>query len=709
MVLRKDILWRIGVVYAMILILAVAIFGRIIYLQFVEGDEWREKANNISQKDITILPNRGDICGNDGRLLASSVPYYEIRMDLQSSGLTDEVFHSQIDSLCYALHDMFGDRTAAEYKERFLRERARGNRYFLVKRKVSYSQLEEARKFPIFRLGQFKGGLIVEQKNRRTKPFVKLASRTIGYLYEDKHGEIVGKVGLERAYERELRGVKGVRLMQKIAGGVWMPVKGANEVEPKDGKDIITTIDINLQDVAENALLRQLQRNDAHHGTAVLMEVSTGEIKAIANLEKSGDVEYQESYNYAIGESTEPGSTFKLPVLMVALEDGVVDLTDSVDTEYGKKKYHDQIMYDSELGRHETLSVLEAFAASSNVGISKIIWEHYRQNPQKLLDRLYGMNLHEKLDLEIKGEGKPLIKSTNDKTWSGTTIPWMAIGYEVRLTPLQLLTFYNAVANNGRMVKPKFVKALRFHGEVVQTLPTEVINPLICSKETVSKAQEMLLSVVENGTGRNLRNPNYKIAGKTGTAQIANKDYGYKMDGQTSYQSSFVGYFPADNPRYSCIVVINGPSRADYYGSRVAGPVFKEIADKVYATSSDLQKDIDSLNFDNCITIPYSKNGSLANLERVTKELGIPLKIANRNSEWVSTHKEDSSIVCYNRYVDRKVVPDVVGMGARDAIYLLENTGLRVVMIGKGTVKKQSMPSGTLTRKGAEIVIEMSS
>lgn len=702
MSIRKDILLRVGLVYVVAVILGLLIIFRVVYLQIAEHDKW-SKANNSTMKLVNIEPNRGDICAVDGRLLASSVPYYEIRMDTRCPGLTDEIFNEGIDSLAYNLSKLFKNKSKAAYKNELISARYRGERYHLINRKVTYLQLKELKEFPIFRLGRFKGGFIAIQNNSRVKPFVSLASRTIGYL--TKKDTIVG---IEGAYNEELKGVRGSRLMQRIAGNVWMPVNSENEVEPKDGMDVITTIDVNIQDVAHNALYRQLKNHDASHGTAVLMEVETGAIKAIANLKRDDNGNYYEEYNYAIAESTEPGSTFKLATLIVALEDGYINLNDSVDTEEGIVYYHDHPVRDSKKGGYGKITVKEAFEVSSNVAISKLITKYYYDNEKRFVERLYSMNLNQRTGIEIKGEGDPYIKFPGDPLWSGVSLPQMSYGYELQMTPLQILTFYNAVANNGVMVQPRLVKEIQFHGETVKRFKTKVLNSSICSKSTIKKAKEMLEGVVENGTAKNLQNSNFKIAGKTGTAQIANKKYGYKYQSIVSYQASFVGYFPADDPKYSCIVVVNAPSNSVYYGNLVAGPVFKEIADKVYSTMLDMYDPLVIAEEEYLADAPYTRNGHKEELETVLEELEVEIKEDDVKSEWVVTQQKDSLIQLYNRYIHKDLVPNVRGMGLKDALFLLENAGLRVEVIGKGIVKRQSIQPGSRIRKGTEIIIEMS-
>jgi len=702
--LRRDIQWRVKLLFYLMVLLSFGIIFKILYIQTIEHSKWLAEQKKISQKDILIKSNRGDIISSDGKLLASSVPYYEIRIDTKSDALTDKVFNENVDSLAWYLSNLFKDRTKRQYKKLLIDARKKGNRYKKIKSNIDYGQLKKVKTFPIFRLGKYKGGLIVIQKNIRKKPFGEMASRTIGYLISDANNEKIGRVGLEGAFNTQLKGRNGLQLMQKLSGGIWMPIRGGEKIEAEDGNDIITTIDVKMQDIAHHALLKQLIENDAEHGTVVVMEVATGKIRAIANLGIDKNGHYREDYNYAIGESSEPGSTFKLPSLIVALEDGVIKITDTVDVEGGIKKYYNQTMRDSHYGLHK-LTVKEIFEKSSNVGVSKIIDEHYKKDPKRFIERLYQLNLNQKLGLSIIGEGVPDIKYPGDDAWSGVSLAWMAIGYELRLTPLQILTFYNAVANDGVMVKPRFLEKILFHGEVIEKYKTEIINPSICSEKTLKTAQELLLGVVENGTARNLKNKNYKIAGKTGTAQIAHSGGGYtNKEGRKDYKASFVGYFPADNPRYSCIVVVTRPKKL-YYGNQVAGPVFKEVADKIYSTSLDM------INYDNdyVADVPYSRNANKDDLKKVLSEFNIAYKDKNTETEWVKTEKKDSLIQFYNvPHINKEnIVPNLKGMGAKDVLYLLENKGLRVTINGSGSVIWQSLQPGQEFYKGQRIIIEL--
>lgn len=704
MSVKKEILFRFGLVYFTFGILGVAIIWKILYIQFVEGNDLRAKAKTITFRDITIEPNRGDICAIDGRLLATSVPYFEVRMDLKAAGLTDELFYANVESLAIGLSRFFKDKSHYTYKSELVNARkfSKHNRYYPIgSRQINYLELQQIKEFPLFNLPPNKGGLIPVQVNRRIKPHTSLASRTIGVVNESGVA-----VGIEGAYDNILRGKSGVSTMQRTVGNLWVDVNNSTQVEPEDGMDIITTLDVTLQDVAEKALRKQLGRHEAEHGTAVLMEVSTGDIKAIANLRRNSDGTYTEAFNYAIGEGTEPGSTFKLASLIALLEDGYVTFDDTIDTGKGFAQYYDKTITDSKEGGYGRLSIKEVFEYSSNVGITDLITKYYTGKEKNFIDRLYSMNLNQPLGIPIKGEANPYIKYPGDKLWSGITLPMMSIGYEITLTPLQILTFYNAIANDGRMVRPKFVHSIRQHGSIEKVFRTEVINPSICSKRTLAKVREALEGVVENGTARNLRNASFRVAGKTGTAQIARGSTGYRNEKGVSHQASFVGYFPADKPKFSCIVVVNSPSRSIYYGNLVAGPIFKEIADKVYATNPDWFPMVNSKA--DLLELPESKSGFKPELERVFSDLGIPYTDTAPTKIWTNTKRSENEVELENRTMIANLVPDVIGMGLKDAIYLLENNGLKVLVKGRGTVRSQSIIPGARAKKGDRITLEMS-
>lgn len=702
MAVRDEIVWRGGIVYFAIALLAAAILIRILILQFVQHGKWAAMSEKYVYKTAEVQATRGDILTNDGRLLASSVPYYTIYMDTRSTGMSGSTWSNGISGLSTGLARFLGERSTSGWRSAITEARRKGDRYFLIKRKVDYMTLKQVKELPIFREGQYKGGMVAQAENRRILPNNDLATRTIGYLNLGSEGN---EVGVEGAFDKDLAGKNGVAVKQRLTGGDWITVEGPNSVESRDGNDVVTTLDIDLQDVATTALLNQLRKNDADHGCAVLMEVASGDIKAIANLELGSDGDYHETYNYAVGESTEPGSTFKLPSLMAAIEDGVIDTGDIVDTGTGSIKYYNQVIHDTKEGGNGKITVNQVFEKSSNVGTSKLIYEHYKDNPKAYVNRLYAMKLNEKLNLQIKGEGTPLIRYPGDKLWSGISLPMMSHGYEVQLTPLQILTFYNAVANNGRMVRPRFVSAILHNGSVIRSYGPEVIINSIASRSTIRKAKIMMEGVVQRGTATNLKNASYKIAGKTGTAQIAKDKHGYRQGSGISYQASFVGYFPAENPLYSCIVVVNAPSNGVYYGNLVAGTVFKEISDRVYSTSffrdykpEDKEKIKPSA--------PEAGNGFREDINEVLRNLDVRYRRTSDN-EWVATRESGDTIRLAGVKLEDGLVPDVRGMSLRDAIYLLENSGINVRYNGKGRVLRQSPEHGARYYQGTTVSLEM--
>lgn len=698
MQIKKDIMWRIYGSFIFVCLFGFLILGQIVKIQFVDGPELLKLRDSLTLRNLPIPASRGNIYSSDGALLATSVPIYDIRMDTRADALTSEVFKENIDSLGYCLSQLFKDMSPAAYAQSIRSARARKERYYLIKRNVTFAQIQQLKKFPIFRLGRYKGGIRAEQKEMRELPFRHFASRTIGYMRQSN------PVGIEAAFNDELKGISGERIMQRISGNIWMPVTDKEVKEPRNGNDLITTIDINIQGVAENSLESQLRSQNADHGCAVLMEVATGEIKAIANLSRTANGNYIEDFNYVISESTEPGSTMKMASLLAALDDGLIDPEDTIEVGNGTCYYSGHEMKDAHPPLKTRLSIQEAFETSSNVGISRVIRNAYAKNPQAFIDKLKSFGLNKKLGLQIEGEGSPNIKDAKDKSWSALTLPWMSIGYESSLTPLQILTFYNAIANNGKIVKPRFVKEIRNHGQLVREFPVQENSKAIASKDALAKARRMMEGVVQKGTATSLKDSPYLIAGKTGTAQIANAKYGYDKT-HKSYQASFVGYFPADAPKYSCIVVVYSPSNNVYYGGAVAAPVFKEIADKVYANHLDLHStsaDSTSITF-----IPSAKVGNQRDLKKILTILEIPNTSKDEEAKIVSASSSKEGLLIAERTTNGGFVPDVKGMGMRDAIYLLENYGLRVICSGKGSVKSQSITPGTRIKKGDRIIIHL--
>lgn len=696
MSVQKEHIVRVYLIYIGMAVFAIAVLVRILTLQWVHGGDLIEEVESATLKMETIEAPRGNIYADNVQktTLALSVPRYEIRMDLKT--VSPEIFDQNVKFLADSLAFLFETKTSQQWESDLRQAKAKNNQYYLIQSKVRNDQLNSLKQFPIFNLGKYQGGLIVIESTLRTNPYGKLAQRTIGYVKSD--GEL--KVGLEGAFNDYLQGQNGQILTEKIAGGDWKPIESDMSKEPIPGKDIYTSLDINLQDVAHDALYKQLVDQNAARGCAIVMEVETGYIKAIVNLEKDvKDENYYESQNLAIGMSTEPGSTFKLASLMVALDDQKIRITDSVNMS-GQYTYFGKTLNDHHAYGKGT--VKDAFEKSSNV-ISKLIYDNYKLNPQEYIDGLKEIGIHKKLDIPILGEGNPLIKDASDPSFSKISLPWMSIGYEVQMTPLQILTFYNSVANNGVMLKPQFVKEIRQGAKVVETFEPIVINPQVCKPSTLADLKLMLEGVVQNGTAKNIKARGFSIAGKTGTARIA------QAGGYTGkHQASFCGYFPADKPKYSCIVVVQGPSNS-IYGAVVSGTVFKEIADKIYATG--LQgKRLENEELIVSSTFPPAKNGSRYELTRVYDEMKVPYKVnfVDQSSNFVTVTTLENKIEIKDNIVNNKLVPNVVGMGLIDAIYLMEVHGLTVVVKGSGVVKSQSIASGSNLIKGQVITLVLS-
>ena len=632
------------------MVVGVLILYHLFKTTIFEGHDLREQAQNHAVKKVIIEAERGNIFSADKKLLATSMPIYDLAFD--PTAASDEAFKEGINDLSAGLSIYLKSRTAKEWKNYITENRQKGDRYINLQRKVTFLELQEIKKLPIIRLGKYRGGLIYERRNYRKMPLDQIAQRTIGYNNQ------TNQAGIEGAYSSYLEGENGEQWKQRITKGQWKPIESGYTKEPKNGFDITTTIDTRIQDVAHEELLRTLKHFEADHGSVIVMEVATGNIRAIANLGLTKQGEYKEIRNYAVWESTEPGSTFKLASIMVALEDGYIDTSDIVDTEngiytiYGKKVKDSNVGY-GRPGGYGKISVAEAFRKSSNTGTVKAVYPHYKDNPEDFVDQLYKIGLHKKLGLEIKGEGSPVIPTPEDRNWSGITLPWMAFGYGVSLTPLQTLTFYNAVANDGKMMKPIFVSRVTDHGRVVKQNDPYVLNSSICSQETVNKLKALMEGVVKKGgTASNLRLDDIQLAGKTGTCQL---NYG---KGGREYQASFAGYFPADNPKYSCIVVINKPSiYKGYYGNIVAGPIFQAIAKEIY------------------LMTPKEEVKELHELELSPSE-----KIAKAE-----------------RALGKNYMPSLTGLTAPEAIQILENHGFKVDVAGNGRVYKQSPTLGEAT------------
>jgi cell division protein FtsI (penicillin-binding protein 3) len=662
----KSILKRLYIVAVLLVLFAGVILFKLVSIQIVDGEKYKALAEKRTSHIFTIEPNRGNLYSDDGSLLATSVSKYTIHFDAVT--VNDIDFKQNIKPLSDALAKQFGN-TSSHYQQILRKARQNKNRYALIVRNLDYSEYMAVKSFPLFNKGAYKGGLIIEQKTKREHPLGKIAERSVGYERVDENGYRT-RVGMEGAFGEYLRGIEGKRAKQKIAKGLWKPIGSDTNFEPKDGYDVYSTIDINIQDIAHHALLKQLELYKADHGTVIVMEVKTGEVKAIANLGQTPEGKYYERLNYAIGESHEPGSTFKLMNLVAALEDKVIDTSSVIDTENGTWKIYRHWVKDSKHGGYGKISVAKAFEVSSNVAFAKMIHNGYKNDPEKYVNRLMSMGIHKELGLPVRGEGIPVLRYPGDKGWSGLSLAQMAYGYEVSLTPLQTLAFYNAIANNGEMVKPRLLKEVKEWNKTIEKFDKKVLNPAICSQETIKKVQKLLKDVVEKkfGTGHGMYSENFSMAGKTGTTQT---NYVSKDRDKYEYISSFAGYFPADNPKYSCIVVIHKPDKSvGYYGADVSGPVFKSVAQKVYATSP------------------------------LTSEVDVKhMLIASADDSYQGYYK-----IAQQQYAQ---VPNVKGMSGMDAVAILENLGIEVEVKGNGKVKRQSISKGTDIKTVKKIVLEL--
>lgn len=659
---QKQIMNRFYLFVLGLFLFAFVLIGKLVYIQIQEGDYYRELAQQRTVKNVILQPSRGNIYSDDESLLATTVPRYEIRWDAKVP--SNDAFQRNKKELAKGLAALLGD-TQQHHLLKLERAKRKGNRYTLIGRNLTYSEYKQIKKLPLFSMSSLRGGLIVESKLIREHPLGKIGERTIGYEKQDVAGDYL-RVGLEGAFSQYLKGENGRRLKQKIANGQWKPINDNNEKEPTEGYDVYTTINVNFQDIAHHALLGQLEKYEADHGTVVVMETKTGAIKAISNLGRTANGKYYEKLNYAVGTTYEPGSTFKLMAMIAALEDNVAKPEDLIDTKKGILTFYGKYkVRDSKKGGYGLIPLSKAFEVSSNTGIVQLIHSNYKNQPRKFIDRLYNMGLNEKLGIAISGEGQPKIPYPSDQNWNGITLPWMAYGYGVELTPLQTLAFYNAVANNGEMVKPRFIDRINsLENKTIKHFEKEVLNPSICSKATLEEVQKMMFNVVDKewGTGYAIKDETFTMAGKTGTCQV---DY---TSDDVQYISSFVGYFPAEKPEYSCIVLIYKPNKSKgYYGATVAAPVFKEIAKKMY----------------------YS----------TPKEIVVGLDSLQQSSK---------SYPSIDELVLSKTIPNLKGMPAMVALSLLEQMGIKVILKGSGKVIRQSIKSGAKVTPNTSIILELS-
>ncbi len=699
---KGNIVFNGRLIFAFIFLLGLSIFIKTAYVQRVEGEKWMSKRDAIQLQVKPLEADRGEILSRNGRVLATSLTYYTLHMDPLASGITDELFAQHVDELAYqlALHTD-ANLTPGGWRERLKTARETGKRYLLIKKNVAEDELKIFRQFPLFSLGRNSGGLIVEPTKKRERPFNLLADRTIGRDRENK------PVGLEAAFDDVLSGQEGKMVWRKIDAGVWVPDDIAL-VNPKSGNDIITTIDINKQDIVESALLKRLEYHDAEYGTAILMDVQTGDIVAIANLSKLENGGYWETYNNAIGKSTEPGSTFKLATVLSLLEDEYISLDDSISINYGKAQFFEQEMVDA--GRESfsmnRTTVQRAFEISSNVAFANLADYYYRdtRNEGQFLKNLQSFGLRDRTEISLLGEADPFIKEPGADGWSGTTIPWMSIGYEVQLTPLQMLTFYNAIANDGKQMRPRLVQEVRKYDSVKKYFKPQIINKRIASKRAVSQVQSLLEGVMIRGTGRDLQPTYFRAAGKTGTTQLNYRNGKSNL----KYQASFAGYFPVKNPKYSCIVVINDPKANGYYGSTVAGPVFKEIAERIYSIDKQLHVS-ESFIPDRLRSLSSELGyqvGQSEELEQIAEHLDLPIDYRTQSEYAILMKDGQENLSLMKRSVVHGVIPDVRNMGVRDAVFALENLGMQVEVRGEiGKVKRQTMKPGSKIMRGGKITI----
>lgn len=705
MEIKKDILWRVYLSFLGIVILGLIVIGKAFYIQQIQGNFWTAMDSSMHLKYRPIEAERGTIYSEDGNMLSTSVPVFDVYVDFAAEGLREkdgERFKKYIDTLSLCIANLFNDKTPAAYQNEMKLAYKNKDRYYLLKKKISFPQYKSLRDFPLVKLGKNKSGFIITSKDKRINPYVLLANRTIGLSRNN-----ASNVGLEQRYDSLLKGKTGQQLVRYMAGA-YMPVDGA-DVDPENGKDIISTLDTYIQDVTESALMRMMVGNNSLHGTAIVMETATGKIKAIANLGKQPDGTYTEDLNYGIGKATEPGSVFKLATLMSLLEDKYVTINSLVDCEGGKKNFYGLTIKDSHLGLYNELTVKEAFERSSNVAFAKLADQFYHNQPSKFIDHLHRYRLDTITGVDITAaSGKPTIKKPTNRSWANTTIPYMAHGYEELVTPLHMLMLYNAVANNGKMMKPYLVSSIKHYGVEVKSIKPVVLVDKICSDETLAQLKECLLAVVdgEHGTARKIKDSAYQIAGKTGTAVTALDNRGYNK-GNKIYQASFIGYFPAGLPKYTMAVVIqNSQESKKIYGADVSGTVFKEISDRIYGSYLSTKK-YEFVNIAD--SNQYNYFGMKNELGSIFTSLNMPYTDSGSSGFWRSIQLKNNSGILNTPLISTStsgsVTPNVVGMGLKDAVYLLENMGLTVTATGRGRVMNQSLIAGTNFNKKQNIAI----
>ena len=702
---KKNIMTRYFFVVLLMSLMGIAVVVKAGFIMFAEQGYWKDVADRFVREGVPVKPNRGNILSADGKLMASSLPEYRIYMDFKAGGYQkDTMLMNHLTEICEGLHKIFPDRSAAQFKAHLLQGRRKGSRNYLIyPKRISYIQYKEAKRLPVFNLNKYRGGFHELAYNQRKKPFGSLAARTLGDLYADMTQG--AKNGIELAFDSLLKGREGITHRQKVMN------KYLNIVDrpPVDGCDIITTLDVDMQDICEKALVDKLKELEAVSGVAILMDVPTGDVKAIVNMTRGQDGNYYEMRNQAISNLQEPGSTFKTASIMVALEDGKITPDYTVDTGKGIKMMYGQAMRDHNWykGGYGVIDVNRIMEVSSNIGVSSIIDKFYKDDPQKFVDGLKRMSIDQPLHLQIPGEGAPNIKGPKEKYFAKTTLPWMSIGYEVQLPPINILTFYNAIANNGTMVRPRFVTKAVKDGETVEEYPVEVINPKICSDHTLDQIRTILRNVVGHGLAKPAGSDQFHVSGKTGTAQISQGAAGYK-GGVRNHLVSFCGYFPSEQPRYSCIVSIQ-INKGIASGGGMAGSVFGKIAERVYAKNLhfDLKNAIDSTSN----IIPPVKAGNMNETVRVLEGLKVPVqkdfKLSSHQITWGHAQQSPNAVILQTGENKPGLVPNVIGMGAKDAVYLLESKGLRVQLHGIGKVRWQSIAEGHRIVKGQTVTLQL--
>ncbi len=701
MEVKKDILWRVYLSYFFIVVVCLVIFSRAVYIQQFEGQFWRNKSDSMHQKIQEVEAERGTIYSEDGKMLSTSIPQFDVFIDFKAAGLREkngERFYKNLDSLCFHLNRVFNKKSKEAYRTELVDAFVSSRTYYPILKNITYKQYNELCQFPLVRLGRNKSGFMPVDKHLRLNPYDLNGARTIGLDRENAQ-----KVGLEQTYDSLLSGVSGRRLVRYIAGGVSVPIDDY-QIEPENGKDIVTTIDVVIQEIAEVALHKMMVKNDAQHGCAIVIETKTGKIKAIANLGKLKKGGYGEDYNYAIIPS-EPGSTFKLVTMLNLLEDKKITLNSLVDLNRGVWNINGQTVKDSEKHSHMLVTAQQAFELSSNVGMAKMAWNGYGRNPYEFLRDIHRLRLDTLTGIDLTGERNSIIHKPGGLGWSSTTLPWMAFGYNLELTPLQTAVFYNAIANKGKMMRPYLLKEVKYEGQSIKTCLPHVAAEKICSDSTIAQLQRCLIGVCTNGTAKALfKNTAYPVAGKTGTALVADKNKGYE---NKIYQSSFAGYFPADDPQYTCVVVIKNKEDAPvFYGADVAGPVFKEIADRLY--TSYVQQKHNEPNIWKSDSSYFSFAGSKQAVKTVLNTIKLPFNDdGNYKDEMVGISGNIANVVLEDRNQSDKYMPSLRGLTCKDAVVVSERIGLRVTVRGKGRVTNQSIAPGQYVSNGQLLTLTL--